>query len=495
MSDAVRPHMCDFEMLIVTPLSTSSFNSTVLKQPMPFLRPVSMNSTVLSLLVLASRTVAAAVADSEGGMMMDSPADYADAQLLALHEHWRSRTAHWLFSLFMLIIIPSVSAAYAVANRPSVALVSQIISGIYALLEAIILRFEDPDGHENRTSRGTAWFMIAYYGVMIFNGSVSFGLSMFGKRLTESKWKFVTYPFSGLSYKLLSCASVLLGLIKLSMSVVALLGFCYDAHTGQCNAHGIMGMSFIFYGFILAMVLVIPWLRVNTGKFSQEFYDSAVIMAWGIVNTFTEHRPWEPWSHGDYQHTSMGIIFWAAGMLGVFLSLGRKRSFIPALTLIFTGYAMSEHVQKLVISTKVHGFFGYVLMFGGLARILEISFLLDDQDAAIDSQIRSFQYLSPFALVLSGILFMGATEEQLQLVVNMGADHSSYILVLTSAACLLQLWLLAILKLYLVLVNAPAGKGYESLGREGASMGEEGGEFHMDDLSEFDVGDAHSLIV
>lgn len=418
-----------------------------------------LNKKTLATLLLLVGLVLAGEA-----MEMDSPTDDADAQLAGLHEHWKSRMFHWLISLCFLVVFPSISAVFAVANRHTTSLLTQIVWAIYAVIEALILRFPDPTGHENKASRGTAWFLACFYCLTIFNGALAYGSLEFERTLQNSRLRFLLKPFSILTYKLLSCGLVLCGMIKMAMSVVALLGFCYNSHTGQCNAHGIMGMSFIFYGFILSMVLVVPWLRVNRGPYSQEFYDSTVIAIWGVVNTFTEHRPWEPWSHGDYQHTSMGIIFWCAGMLGMFLSLGRRRNFVPALTLIFTGYAMSEHVQHLIISTKVHAFFGYVLMFGGVTRIMEISFLLDDEDAPKDGKIRSFQYFSPFALVLSGILFMSANEEQLILVVNMGADHSSYILTVTSAACLTQLWLLSLLKLYLTLCGVPAdGSMYQRL--------------------------------
>lgn len=61
-------------------------------------------------------------------------------------------------------------------------------------------------------------------------------------------------------------------------------------HTGQCLAHFIMGSSFVAYGIILLLFLRVggPWL-LRQGK-SPEWYDSWVIMIWGIVNTFTEHR-------------------------------------------------------------------------------------------------------------------------------------------------------------------------------------------------------------
>ena len=50
------------------------------------------------------------------------------------------------------------------------------------------------------------------------------------------------------------------------------------------------------------------------------------------------------------------------------------------------------------------------------------------------------------------------------LVVNMGADHSSYILTICSAACILQLWLLAVLRLYLRLCGVQAdGSMYQRL--------------------------------
>lgn len=374
-----------------------------------------------------------------GEMMMDSPTDDAEAQLLSLHQHWKSHTVHFLLAVLLITLVPSVSAVYATANRFRVSLLLQAVSLGWTVMEFAV-GFTDPSGHESRASKGTNVFMVFFIAFTIVNGCLAL------------KDQLVTL------YKIFSGLCVLVGMIRLGMGVVSMLSFCYDSHTGQCNAHGIMGMSFIVYGFYLSVVLVVPWIRINSGKFSQEFYDSMVITVWGIINTFTEHRPWEPWSHGDYQHTSMGIIFWCAGMLGVWLSLGRKRNFVPALTMIFTGYAMSEHVQETIISTKVHGFFGTVLIFGGMARIFEICFLLDDKDSKEDKEIRSFQYLAPFSLVLGGLLFMCANEEQLVLVINLGADHSSYILSVSSGACIIQLWILMMLQLYLTLVKTDTYK-------------------------------------
>ncbi|GMG21023.1 unnamed protein product [Ambrosiozyma monospora] len=384
---------------------------------------------------------------------MDEPEENSEEKLAAIRVNGGSKIFHWMTSLFMLMIIPSFGACFAIANRYTTAIFIQLVSAIYACFEAIFLRFPDPAGHENRTSRGTAWFVAFFFCFTLFLGSVAAGSSLLLTSEQVHRFKFIGHSVASIGYKICSGIIVFVGFLKAGMSIVALLGFCYDDHTGQCNAHGIMGSAFVLYGFYMAVMLVVPWLRMNNGKYSPEFYDSMVIMLWGIVNTFTEHRPWEPWSHGDYQHTSMGIIFWACGALGLYMSRNRKRNYMPALTLILTGYAMSEHVQHLIVSTKVHGFFGEVLIIGGVVRIVEISFLLNDEEYSKSGGIYSFQYLPSFALVLSGLLFMGANEEQLQLVVNMGADHSSYILVISSCACFMQLWFLVIINFYLKLVG------------------------------------------
>lgn len=189
--------------------------------------------------------------------------------------------------------------------------------------------------------------------------------------------------------------------VQLLFGGIASLGFCRGDHLGQCLAHFIMGSAFIGYGVVLMLLLLVgrEWLR-RTGK-SQEFFDSAVIAAWGCVNTFTEHRWGSAWVHNDVQHTTMGIIWWCAGLLGMWLSRGSggapKRNLIPALVIFLTGWAMSSHPQDLMISAKTHSIFGYTLMAAGVARIIEISFVLKDKDGVEgDNDPNSFQYLTPF---------------------------------------------------------------------------------------------------
>jgi len=190
--------------------------------------------------------------------------------------------------------------------------------------------------------------------------------------------------------------------VQMLFGGIAALGFCRADHLGQCLAHFIMGSAFIAYGILLTILLLVGqnFLR-RTGK-SQEFFDSAVIAAWGCVNTFTEHRWGTEWVHNDVQHTTMGVIWWCAGLLGMWLSRGRggapKRNLIPSIVIFMTGFAMSSHPQHLMISAKTHAIFGYTLMAAGVARGVEISFVLKDKPNGPEPN--SFQFLPPFVSLI-----------------------------------------------------------------------------------------------
>jgi len=186
--------------------------------------------------------------------------------------------------------------------------------------------------------------------------------------------------------------------VQMLFGGITAMGYCRDDHLGQCLAHFIMGSAFIGYGIIMTILLLVGqiWLR-RTGR-TQEFFDSILITAWGIVNTFTEHRWGGPWVGNDLQHTSMGVVWWCAGLLGIWLSRSRggrpRRNMIPGIVILMTGWAMSAHPQSLPLSTMVHSVFGYTLMAAGATRIIEIAFVLKDSRGV--GEPTSFQYLPPF---------------------------------------------------------------------------------------------------
>jgi hypothetical protein len=186
--------------------------------------------------------------------------------------------------------------------------------------------------------------------------------------------------------------------VQMLFGGITAMGYCRGDHLGQCLAHFIMGSAFIGYGIIMTILLLVGqiWLR-RTGR-TQEFFDSILITAWGIVNTFTEHEWGGPWVGNDLQHTSMGVVWWCAGLLGIWLSRSRggrpRRNLIPGVVILMTGWAMSAHPQSLPLSAMVHSVFGYTLMAAGATRIIEITFVLKDSRGA--GEPISFQYLPPF---------------------------------------------------------------------------------------------------
>lgn len=445
-----------------------------------------MTVSMKRIAILALTLFALALADSDMDMDEERPEFHPI--------NAGSKTFHWILTLFVLLVLPSISTSLAFANRLHWSLLLQYLSTAYSVFESLFLDFPDnKDNHENRTSKGTSWFLSILLGTTIFLGTLINGSNLIINKFYPHLSKH--YSEYGLSYKVYKISSLLClltGWVRVCMAPIALFGFCYGIHTGQCIAHGIMGSAFIMYSFILSVVLVVPWIRKHQlhnnspSLKSQEFYDSIVMMLWGIVNTFTEHR-WgrEAWNMGDYQHTAMGIIWWGGGLLGMYLSRNNQRSFVPALLLIFTGWSMSQHSQHLEISTKVHSLFGIALMGAGAARIIETAFLLRDKACSELGKILTFQYLPPLGLTLSGILFMGATEEQLQLVHDLGSDHSAYILVVSAAAFLIFLWIQLCIWLYLRLVgydeNGELNKQYTSINVEEFELGDVSGDEEEED--------------
>ncbi|CEJ94431.1 Putative YTP1-like protein [[Torrubiella] hemipterigena] len=302
-------------------------------------------------------------------------------------------------------------------------------------------------------------------------------------------------------------AMPLLAWVQMVFGGITTLGFCQGDHLGQCAAHFIMGGAFIAYGIVLTLILLVgqSWIR-STGR-SQEFFDSAIIAAWGCVNTFTEHRWGTAWVKNDWQHTTMGIIWWCAGLAGMWLSRDRdgnpKRNFIPGFVILMTGWAMSAHPQELMVSAMTHATFGKTLMGAGATRIIEIAFVLKDkQSIAEDGRSwNSFQYVPVFLLYAAGFLFMGATEEQMLLVAQSGMDGVSYVLIMYSVAFIMFLFSNMLIHLYDRLANPNSTKGYTSAnGHIRLDSNVEAGrvrdaeEFELEGLSSDDEGEGHGML-
>jgi len=280
-------------------------------------------------------------------------------------------------------------------------------------------------------------------------------------------------PWAVFAHSILGKSYPIVGWVQTVFGYATLGGYCQGGHLGQCLAHYIMGSAFIGYGIILLILLSVGASFIGK-KRSQEFFDSSVICAWGIVNTFTEHHG-GPWTHSDLQHTTLGVLWWAGGALGIFLSRSNQRTLLPSLIILLTGWAFSGHAQSLMLSTQVHAVFGITLISAALARIIEIAFLLKGKPSGTlrEGNVSSWQYLPPFGLIAGGILFMSATDEELRWADSLGVDHVTYALIMFSAAFVIFLHVCLLIHLYMF-----GGVNGDNLRKEGGVRLEANGNGH-----------------
>lgn len=112
-----------------------------------------------------------------------------------------------------------------------------------------------------------------------------------------------------------------------------------------------------------------------------------------------------------------------------------------------------------MISTMVHALFGYCLMAAGIARIVEVCFLLQDEPTGQGEvqrrhsssawfPVRAFQYVPIWLLFASGCIFMSATDEELRWADGQGVDSITWGLLDFSFAFFLFFWANVLIDLY-----------------------------------------------
>lgn len=379
---------------------------------------------------------------------------------------------HMIFQAFVWIILfPATMVLGMVRHRLHVPLAT-------LSLALTTLGYFLGHGHKGRSFPHTAHGTLA--SILVFYLFAQAALGVYLK--LHLKWRAETWirPPLLFIHGFLGKTFPILGWVQMVLGVATLQSWCFGGHLGQCLAHYIMGSSFVAYSVILLIMLKAGsgWLA-RRGK-SQEWFDSWVICLWGLVNAFTEHHG-GPWTHKDLQHTTMGVVWFFGGAVGIWTSRKGKRSVFPGIIIGITGWAMSGHAQALMLSTMVHALFGYALMAAGIARIIEVCFVLNDRptgesDTSPDpnstqphealtasspprqpeelrgrtewSPVRAFQFLPPWLLTAAGILFMSATDEELKWGDSMGVDHITWGLVDFSVAFALFFWFNVLLDFY-----------------------------------------------
>lgn len=89
-------------------------------------------------------------------------------------------------------------------------------------------------------------------------------------------------------------------------------------------------------------------------------------------------------------------------------------------------------------------------MTAGVTRIIDICFISNQEES---SNLRTFQHLPPYLLILSGSLFMSATDEELTVADSNNFDHATYAMVIFSISFLIYLLVTTNINLYLHLTR------------------------------------------
>lgn len=259
-------------------------------------------------------------------------------------------------------------------------------------------------------------------------------------------------------------AHLILAYIQIVLGFIKLLSACPGQAFAQCASHIVMGGSFWWYGGIYIAYLVGSFPGVTR----PEKIESLVMTVWGVINFTALHQWGTRWSHSDLQHTSLGMLWFAGGLLSLLLEsqysplaqfMIRKNP-IPAILIILTGYAMGQHAQYYMFATRIHTFFGYSLMLGGVCRLIQLALrpsasplsedggMEEDDDVQDKTKTRHadpgsdnipglakgetpvsafFGFLSALGIISAGLLFQSAHEEQLNIIMYYLSDPSTYI--------------------------------------------------------------------
>ncbi|KAL8279428.1 hypothetical protein RQP46_008240 [Phenoliferia psychrophenolica] len=286
---------------------------------------------------------------------------------------------------------------------------------------------------------------------------------------------------------LLLCALVMLGYTQLISGIAVYSGSCRERYGNGCLAHTIKGSVFVWYGFITFARYIgafaswgWAWNRRPDNKrpiWTAEFVESLVIFIYGISQTWVEAMA-GPINHHVIQHTSVAILYWFAGALGMVMESRKVRHWLgqsavsasplheadivepasasfsfnpfPALIIGLTGAAMSAHHQIFQFQVDVHMLWGNLLSAFAIFRLLTYFFLFLRPPASILPSRPPTEALASVCLTAGGVVFILSTEQFTFASMRHGFDDIMAYLVLTMS-------LVSFLLTYIVVLFALKG--------------------------------------
>ncbi|ORX81629.1 hypothetical protein K493DRAFT_93758 [Basidiobolus meristosporus CBS 931.73] len=209
-------------------------------------------------------------------------------------------------------------------------------------------------------------------------------------------------------HKWLGISTSILAYVQMALGSLIYRGVYAKEELEQGSAH--FKASFLVTGAILLLIIRAGNAYMQSLGKSQEYWDSWVMTLWGIFNTFTEHRWGESWSHGDLQHTSLGLVWWFGGMLGLYMTRpnGKSHSILPALVILFTGAAM-EMDSVLHETSKLHRILYHICWSVGVDQLFSAVMPKGDfQETRVKEQLQTTSIF--FLLLLGWLAFNGVND-------------------------------------------------------------------------------------
>lgn len=226
-------------------------------------------------------------------------------------------------------------------------------------------------------------------------------------------------------------------------------------------AHFIKGGIFFWYGILTLGRFIGAWADLGwawnkkppasivgwKAKVpSGEFVESFVIWLYGITNVFLEHLSnWgDAWSAADLEHTSISIMFFGGGLVGMLFESQRIRDALnstllrppphgsrdenwqppksqgvplnpmPALIILLLGMMMGSHHQDSMTSTMVHKQWGNMLIGFALARGMTYVLLFLRPPTSYLPARPPTEIVAGFCLIAGGLTFMLSTRNVIE---------------------------------------------------------------------------------
>lgn len=201
------------------------------------------------------------------------------------------------------------------------------------------------------------------------------------------------------SHRSIGQLTIFLSVLQMINGLTVAGDFCSLQYMSNCATHTLFGLAFLAHGtfWLIIMEKGQSWVK-RSGR-SIDFYDACHLLAWGVINTFTEHMWGQEWTAEDLEHTAMGIMWWCAGMVFLLQTWKKssqqhsKRSPLGGVIFVLTGWIFTSHPQVFPMATKFHELLGETIMCLGVVRIIEIALVFKDKDPE-EGSINSFQYLT-----------------------------------------------------------------------------------------------------